>query len=206
MASLTQWPWVWTNSRRQWGTGKPGVLQSVGSHRVGHNRPAEGQQGVFRADLRSCLLSPIMHFIRLKSGTQEDALFAATGFVSLSKQSWGKHFYRARGECQGCCVGLGCWSQRGKIPHLLILLVAPTRGKGELWQRPSMKAACASINRHTACQQQRVFTPGQALRSSLSILGCLSDPNQRQQQAAFQYIKWTWNQKKKRKNTTRRMM
>ena len=28
MASLTQWTWVWANSRRWWRTGKPGVLQS----------------------------------------------------------------------------------------------------------------------------------------------------------------------------------
>ena len=31
MASLTQWTWVWANSRRQCKTGKPGVLQSMGS-------------------------------------------------------------------------------------------------------------------------------------------------------------------------------
>ena len=30
MASLTQWTWVWVNSRRQWRAGKPGVLQSMG--------------------------------------------------------------------------------------------------------------------------------------------------------------------------------
>ena len=35
MASPTQWTWVWANSRRWWRTGKPGVLQSVGSQRVG---------------------------------------------------------------------------------------------------------------------------------------------------------------------------
>ena len=31
MASLTQWTWVWANSRRQWRTGKPGMLQSMKS-------------------------------------------------------------------------------------------------------------------------------------------------------------------------------
>ena len=30
MVSLTQWTWVWANSRRWWRTGKPGVLQSMG--------------------------------------------------------------------------------------------------------------------------------------------------------------------------------
>ena len=31
MASPTQWTWVWVNSGSWWWTGKPGVLQSVGS-------------------------------------------------------------------------------------------------------------------------------------------------------------------------------
>ena len=37
IASPTQWTWVWANSRRCWRTGKPGVLQSMGSQRVRHN-------------------------------------------------------------------------------------------------------------------------------------------------------------------------
>ena len=35
MASPTQWTWVWANSGRMWRTGKPGVLQFMGSQRVG---------------------------------------------------------------------------------------------------------------------------------------------------------------------------
>ena len=38
MASPTQWTWVWVNSGSWWCTGKPGVLQSMGSPRVGHDR------------------------------------------------------------------------------------------------------------------------------------------------------------------------
>ena len=38
MASPTQWTWwVWVNSRSWWWTGRPGVPQSMGSPRVGHN-------------------------------------------------------------------------------------------------------------------------------------------------------------------------
>ena len=37
MASPTQWTWVWANSRRYWRTGKSGVLQSIGSQRIGHD-------------------------------------------------------------------------------------------------------------------------------------------------------------------------
>ena len=37
MASPMQWTWTWENSRRWWGTGKPGVLQFMGSQWVRPN-------------------------------------------------------------------------------------------------------------------------------------------------------------------------
>ena len=37
MASPTEWTWVWVNSRSWWWTGRPGVLQFLGSQRVGHD-------------------------------------------------------------------------------------------------------------------------------------------------------------------------
>ena len=37
MASLTWWTWVWASSGYWWWMGKPSVLQSLGSQRVGHN-------------------------------------------------------------------------------------------------------------------------------------------------------------------------
>ena len=41
MASPTQWTWVWVNSGSWWWTGRPGVLQFMGSQRVGHNWATE---------------------------------------------------------------------------------------------------------------------------------------------------------------------
>ena len=41
MASLTQWTWIWVNSGSWWWTGRPGMLQSMGSQRVGHNWATE---------------------------------------------------------------------------------------------------------------------------------------------------------------------
>ena len=38
------WTWVWASSGRWWRTGKPGVLQSMGLQRVGHNWVTEQQQ------------------------------------------------------------------------------------------------------------------------------------------------------------------
>ena len=40
MASSTQWIWVWANSRSWWWTGRPGVLQPMGSQRVGQQLSA----------------------------------------------------------------------------------------------------------------------------------------------------------------------
>ena len=41
MASLTPWTWVWVSSRSWWWTGKPGMLQSMGSQRVRHDWATE---------------------------------------------------------------------------------------------------------------------------------------------------------------------
>ena len=40
-ASLTRWTWVWASSGSWWWTGKPGMLQSLGSQRVGHDWATE---------------------------------------------------------------------------------------------------------------------------------------------------------------------
>ena len=37
MASPTRWTWVWVNSGSWWWTWRPGVLQFMGSQRVGHD-------------------------------------------------------------------------------------------------------------------------------------------------------------------------
>ena len=41
IASLSWWTWVWVNSGSWWWTGRPGVLQSMGSQRVRHHWATE---------------------------------------------------------------------------------------------------------------------------------------------------------------------
>ena len=41
MASPIQWTLTWDNFRRQWGTRRPGMLQSIGSQRVRHGWATE---------------------------------------------------------------------------------------------------------------------------------------------------------------------
>ena len=41
MASPTRWTWIWVNSASWWWTGRPGVLQFMGSQRVRHDWATE---------------------------------------------------------------------------------------------------------------------------------------------------------------------
>ena len=41
IASPIQWAWAWVNSGSWWWTGRPGVLQSMGLQRVGHDWATE---------------------------------------------------------------------------------------------------------------------------------------------------------------------
>ena len=41
MASPTRWTWVWSSSRSWWWTGKPSMLQFMGSQRIRHNWATE---------------------------------------------------------------------------------------------------------------------------------------------------------------------
>ena len=41
MVSPTRWTWVWVNSGSWWWTGRPGMLQFMGSQRVGHDWATE---------------------------------------------------------------------------------------------------------------------------------------------------------------------
>ena len=44
MASPTQWTWVWVNSGKYWRTKEPGLLQSVGLQRAGHDLETKLQE------------------------------------------------------------------------------------------------------------------------------------------------------------------
>ena len=41
VSSLTQWTWVWASSRSWWWSGKPAMLQSLGSQRIGYDWATE---------------------------------------------------------------------------------------------------------------------------------------------------------------------
>ena len=47
IASLTRWTWIWVNSGSWWWTGRPGVLQFMGSQRVRHDWATELNWRIF---------------------------------------------------------------------------------------------------------------------------------------------------------------
>ena len=56
MASMTQWTWVWANSRGWWWIGKPSMLQSMGSQRIGHDWATEQQQALTAENETVCAM------------------------------------------------------------------------------------------------------------------------------------------------------
>ena len=66
IASSTQWTWVWANFRRQWMTGKPGMLQSMGLQRVGQLRNwTDGSSVPLLKKLPDCFPKCLYHVIFL---------------------------------------------------------------------------------------------------------------------------------------------
>ena len=65
MASPTRWTWIWVNVGSWWWTGRPGVLQFMGSQRVGHDWATELNWMANGVDIFPCgyLLSISLHEI-----------------------------------------------------------------------------------------------------------------------------------------------
>ena len=63
MASPTQWTWVWVNSGSWWWTGRPGVLWSAGSQRIGHDWVSELNWGMSRFTVVTSILISFSSFL-----------------------------------------------------------------------------------------------------------------------------------------------
>ena len=86
MASLTQWTGVWANSGRQWRTGKPGVLQSMGLQRVGHDWATKLQQqreGEPQFQLAHCFQSFIYPSVFLYVWNEQRSVKNYTALITL---------------------------------------------------------------------------------------------------------------------------
>ena len=80
-ASPTRWTWVWVNSGSWWWTGRPGVLQSMESQRVGHDWATE------------------LNWQALKSGKEENAVNKCYSVMSNSQAPLSVEFFQAEYWC-----------------------------------------------------------------------------------------------------------
>ena len=89
MASSIQWTCIWANSGRWWRTGKPGVLQSMGSQRVGHDLATEQHQ-IYRICVsRKMIPKPIGWPATFRAGT----------WYSKANQEEGRHSLVSQRTC-----------------------------------------------------------------------------------------------------------
>ena len=108
MTSLTRWTWVWASFRSWWWTGKPGMLQYMGSQRVRYDWVTELTE--LRPDLPSHLKQT--KYIKYRKQWFQDIPSGKEGYHSLRiRYKWG--------ECYDCAT-LVPWEnfqeeQRGKI-------------------------------------------------------------------------------------------
>ena len=86
MASSTQWIWVWAVSGRWWWTRKPGMLQSMGSQRVGHDWATEQQQPLLPLCPRLFSMSALQ--IRLWARGEESHRGWDGWMASLTQWTW----------------------------------------------------------------------------------------------------------------------
>ena len=70
MASLTQWRWVWVNSKSWWWTGRPGMLRSMGSQRTGHDWATE------------------LNWTELKSKITNSQSWTASLYTDVAQMAW----------------------------------------------------------------------------------------------------------------------
>ena len=97
VASPTQWTWVWASSGRWWRTGQPGVLQSMGSQRNGHDWAMEEQQSA------SYFTTPCLRNFSCNLGHSFSSLiffFPSLKWVNMCKSAEKKVFWKVRRENQ----------------------------------------------------------------------------------------------------------
>ena len=79
MATWTRWTWVWASSGSWWWTGKPGVLWSKGSRRVGHD---------WATELNTLFLYKIHSFIHSLNIDQKSTMCVELSYLLGMENQW----------------------------------------------------------------------------------------------------------------------
>ena len=138
VASPIWWIWVWASSRSWWWTGRPGVLQSMGWQRVGHNWAAELNWNLYN-------ISTTMKFIQPKAAREKPAILYSWALDHYSSSLKTHALIWWRGRWEG---GLG-WG----------IHVNPWLIHVSVWQKPLQYCKVISLQlikingkkKHTTC-------------------------------------------------------
>ena len=97
MASQTRWTWVWASSRSWWWTGKPGILQSMGSQSFRHDWTTEltwtrpqliGKKQVCWQRLSALLSSSVQMLISFENTFMDTSPFSSYLGHPSNQLSW----------------------------------------------------------------------------------------------------------------------
>ena len=100
MVSLTQSAWVWENSRKQLKTAKPGMLQTMGSERVGHDLVTEHNKIYMYTQISVYLYLHLYFFLLLPWKYQEQTILwnPCLNSASLNSVLRGEKMYENRND------------------------------------------------------------------------------------------------------------
>ena len=113
LSLLTQWAWVWASSGTWWRTGRPVVLQSMGSQRVRHDWAIEQTNKQIHTHI--CVY---MHtYMGFLSGSDGKESACNAGHLDLIPE-WGRSLGEGNGYLfQYCClensIDRGAWLATG---------------------------------------------------------------------------------------------
>ena len=109
MASPTRWMWVWVNSGSWWWTGRPGMLQFMGSQRVGHDWVTE--LNWMELNLIFLIFKLDSNSVYLKNGVMSDKCWAHSK-TSISVSCNNKTKFSTISTCLWMGAPLGVLSAR----------------------------------------------------------------------------------------------
>ena len=137
-----QWTWTWENSRRWWWTGRPGVLQSIGSQRVRHD---------WATEMNWTELMPATGFVR----DHESLAVDCWSYNVLHRLAF--HLLFIRQSCPTLCDPIDCSKPGLPVPHhLLEMAQVHVHCIGDAIQ-PSHPLTPSSPSALDLSQRQRLF-------------------------------------------------
>ena len=169
MASPTLWTWVWASSRRWGRNGEPGVLQSVGSQRLGHNWETEqpfmpsppkwGKKNCFHLQANylqfySSLPPGPPESLKVHADSRKCSIFYKLNFSNLfMKMVWSIPPNMSGGCCccsvaNLCLILLDCspqgFSVHGISQARILEWTDISSSKGSSWPRDRTRVSCIS--------------------------------------------------------------